>query len=632
MSTPENCLPFNTEKNKHTKKTVIYGLYKKTENQLIVNAPVILELSRGRKLSKAINCQHKSLYAQAIATLVHELTHAYDLNNGRISNSEDYMRRVSLKQSLLIKNKNLLPIRSSDIFEMTNLSESFAVNMEYFVMDPEFYCHKPSMFNYFKNLFGADPYPQRNCSVSNTVMVSSLLGVLPIELDPHRIYRIDYLLPTSMKEIPVGVRHSMFRIVICAPTRIDPISNMTIPATPMGKKCLEDLAYHLVINYKDNSEDSKLDLLKNLNLWGAYPTALSIFNFSEVLEKYNRDEHFDLTDYPLKLSETEKKDFILRVKEEHWNYRRSYNFISNNCTEDNNHLDDRSSLITKKAVLEDLNTPEYAYLLDMESAEVFSGNNMQLFIAFKEAYGHSSVSNKENIDQSAWLKFINESSSDSRMARFKIFSQAHVPNHNLNANLTSLKKRLAIASSFSVMEQYFQRTLILKIKTEAAEYFYNENDSHGKDILKELHSALSLKLNDSMKIGYGIPSNDEIIPDAPNEKNETLSELSARAQNLLKETFPNDFNNLEKISESIKIYNEYSLNARSKYRTKLELYVNQVINNLSHEESTRMILIDVIKGNKPNAIKRVRNLLGADLVTNRDLLDVKLKKIIKNNL
>lgn len=621
-------------------KPFIYGLYKKSKNQLIINTPVVAELAKGAKQSKAINCQHKSLYNQAIATIIHELTHAYDFNNGKVSNSAEYIKRAGFKKSLFkIKNKNLEAMRSADIYEITNVAESFAVNMEYFVMDPEFFCRKPSMFSYFQNLFGVDPYPNRSCKPGNLVMVTAQQGFEAVDLDPRRVYRVDYLLASPGKAIMSGFGHSMFRIVMCAPERIDPVSGVVIAATPMGKKCLDDKMFHLVISYRASVEDAKLNLLKGLGLWGAYPSMLFMLRLSDVLDEYNRDQLRDIVAYPVALTEKEKFDFIQRAKEEHWNYRGAYKFISSNCATESydllkSALDtsrlDRKSSFSPRGVLRDLDALDYASVKDQASAESFKAQTEQLILSLKEAYGYRS--NKEKADRKALDKFIQESTTNARMARFKKFSQVKFSDNALNVELSLLKKHLVAASSFSVMEQYFQRITALGLKQKISEYVVNSKDPRVKEIIEESQKNFSVRFNDLAKNGYGIPFKSEINLKETNEKIEAAKENTERAEAMVKEVFPKEVQELEKINKNITVYNLYSLEVRKEFRVKLELYVNQVLKNMAREETTRNMLIEAVQSADPAAILRVRNLLGADLVTSRDLLDSKLKKIIKNIL
>jgi hypothetical protein len=641
-SVPTNiCLSTDKEEVKNTKKEkpFTYGLYRKMGNQLVINAPVLLELAIGRTKSPAINCQHKSLYDQSIATLIHELTHAYDLNNKRISNNSEYIRRAGFKKGLLkIKNKNLQAMRSADIYEMSNMAESFAVNVEYFLMDPEFFCRKPSMFNFFSKHFGIDPYPNRNCKVSDTVMVSTPHGFESAQLSLKRLYRVDYLVATPGKDASSGFGHSMFRLIMCAPERLDPISNTMIPATPYGPKCLEDKLFHLVISYRANIEDAKLNYLKGLGLMGAYPSMLFILNFGDVLDEYNRDELRDVMSYPLKLSAKEKEEFLLRTKEEHWNYRGAYKFITNNCAVESydllkSSIEDKSleskSSLSPKGVLEDLDKLEYLSLTD-GSIETYKAKTEQLVSAYQSAYGIKSKNDKEA--KKAIQKFIDESTIEQRMAVFKRFSQSKSPSMDLNAELSFLKERLVKASAFSVLEQQIQRVAALKVRKKAAELFTNTKDPRVKEMVKEAGATFSQSLTSLTNAGYGIPFNDEMVTSAElGESSEAAVEVLARAENLLKELMPQDYKNLEKLDLSIRTFNQNSLTIRRDFRLKLDQYILQVLKNLAREEATRGILVSAAQ-NDLASLKRVRNLLGSDLVSEKELLDAKLKKIIQTIL
>lgn len=635
------CLSSDKEEVKNAKKEkpFTYGLYRHRGNQLVINTPVLLELAKGRAKSTAINCQHKSLYDQSIATLIHELAHAYDLNNKKISNNSEFIRRAGFKKGLLkIKNKNLKAMRSADIYEMSNVAESFAVNMEYFVMDPEFYCRKPSMFNFFSKHFGIDPHPNRNCRVSDTVMVSTPHGYESAQMSLKRLYRVDYLVATPGKEASSGFGHSMFRLIMCAPERLDPISNTMIPATAFGPKCLEDKLFHLVISYRANVEDAKLNYLKGLGLMGAYPSMLFILNFGDVLDEYNRDELRDVMSYPLKLSAKEKEEFLLRTKEEHWNYRGAYKFITKNCATESYDLlktaiEDKSleskSSLSPKGVLEDLDKLEYLSLKD-GSIETYKAKTEQLVSAYQSAYGIKTKNDKEA--KKSIQKFIAESTIEQRMAVFNRFAQSKSPSMELNAELSFLKERLVKASAFSVLEQQIQRVAAQKVRKKAAELLANTKDARVNEIVKEAKATFSQSLTSLTNTGYGIPFKDELVSgEELGENSEAAAEVLARAENLLKELLYQDYKNLEKLDLSIRTFNQNSLTIRRDFRLKLDQYIFQVLKNLAREEVTRAILVNAAQ-NDSASLKRVRNLLGSDLVSEKELLDTKLRKIIQTIL
>lgn len=632
----EVCSPLkvDTQKTANAARPFIYGEYNQYKNVLTINTPVLIELKKGAEKSTRITCQHKSLYEQSIATIVHELTHAYDFNNGRISNSMEYIRRAGFKKGLLkVKNKNLQAMRSADLYELVNIAESFAVNMEYFTMDPEFMCRKPSMFDYFSRLLEVDPFPNRNCKISSTVMVSTQQdGYVPVQLDSSRVYRIDYLLASAGKDMMSGFGHSMFRIVMCAPEHLDQLTNKMIPATPFGKKCLEDKFYHLIVSYRANVEDSKLSYMKGV--FGGYPSLLYILPFADVLEEYNRDELRDLISYPLTLSSKEREDFIARVREEHWNYRGSYKFINNNCAVESYDLLkaalNRSQLNTKSSVspngvLEDLDQLQFLSMSD-KNAEVFPSKSEQIILAYSKAYGYKLKNLKA--DKAAVQKFIANSTIDERMDRFSKFSKTKIPNSDLNAELTLLKDRVVMASSFSVIEQQVLRTLGLQYRKQAGEMLLDSKDEKVKAIAAATGKAFLQPFSSFSKQGYGIPLDEEVVTmQELTDKRSSSINILKDANQMLLELMPKEFAIIDKIAGNIQVYNQSALAVRKEYREKLEIYVRQVIKNLSREDFTRSILVQAENGDG-EALVKVRELLGKDLITNKEMLDSKLQKLI----
>lgn len=630
----------NDDKDKKDKKKnpFVYGMYNKLGNTLTINTAVVSELAKGVANSKKINCQHKSLYEQAIATIVHELTHAYDFNVGRVSNSMEFMRRAGFKKGLLkIKNKNIQAMRSADRYELVSIAESFAVNMEYFTMDPEFACRKPSMFEYYKKLLGVDPFPNRNCGMSNVVMMSSQAGYIPTVLDASRVYRIDYLLASAGKGISSGFGHTMFRIIVCAPERFDPITNRIIPATPFGKKCLDDKLFHLVVSYRANVDDGKLSYMKGLT--GGYPSMLFLLNFSDVLDEYNRDELRDIMSYPITLTNKEREEFVTRVIEEHWNYRGAYKFITNNCAVESydllknalnrDQLQTKSS-ITPNGVLEDLDALNFLNMND-SAMEMFKAKTDQIILAYNKAYGFQ-LKSSEKANKTAVLKFVDESTPAQRMARFNQFVKSKLPEGDLNTQVSLLKERLVIASSFSVMEQQIIRTLALKYRKQAADSFMNSKDEKVKEMIKETGAAFAQSFTDLSDTGYGIPLAGEMMTaDDLAEKVAGSADAMKKAEEFLRELMPKEFATLEGIQKNILTYNAQSLVVRKEFRAKLEMYIDQVLVNLAREDFTRDVLEKASAGDKAS-LQKVRELIGKDLVTEKEILDTKLIRLIKEKL
>lgn len=620
----------------HKQRPFVYGEYDKLTNSLVLNLPVLNEFVKGRSASVRIDCQHKSLYDQAISTIIHELTHAYDFKNKNVSNTTEFIRRADFKKGLLrTKLKNVEAMRSADPYELVNIAEAYAVNMEYFTMDPEFACRKPSMFDYYKRTLEVDPFPNRTCTTNNTVMMSTTSGFYPMKLDPSRVYRVDYLLAAPGKDLSSGFGHSMFRLVMCAPERFDPITNRVVSATPYGPKCLDDKLFHLVVSYRANVEDATLSYLKGL--FGGYPSMLFILNFGDVLDEYNRDELRDVVAYPLNLSVKEKEDFINKVLEEHWNYRGSYKFFTNNCAVESFDLLKSSldrpdlqslSALTPKGVLEDLDKLSFLSLKSGE-IETYKARTEQLILAYREAYGYRPIDAKQ--DKKMVQKFIDESSTNGRMTIFNKFTQNEDASADLHTEVTLMKKRLVVASSFSVMEQQILRTKTSEFRKKAADLFMNSKDEKIKKLMAESGAALKQDFKGLSTSGYGVPLADEMLTRQDMERKlETSKETMSTLENTLKEMMPKEFAMLNAISANIGVFNEKSLAIRKNFREKLDVYTKQVIKNLTLDDQQRNLLISALTSKED--LDKVRDLLDRSLVSDKEILDVKLRRLIQDTL
>lgn len=638
MPGEEICKKYTEEEAKKLPKNhFVYGMYNKFTNSLYLNETILAELSKGRANSKKLSCQHGSLYDQALATIIHELTHSYDFAQNNISSSVEFLRHAGFKKGFLrIKNKNTNAPRSADPYELVNSAESFAVNMEYFTMDPEYACRKPALFNFYKNLLNIDPYPNRSCQLSNTVMMSSAQGFIPVKLDFSRVYRIDYLMASAGTDVSSGFGHSMFRIIMCAPERIDFITKNQIPATPYGPKCLEDKLYHLVVSYRANVEDATLNYMKGI--FGGYPSMLFILNFADVLDEYNKDELRDVVSYPLKLSLEEKKEFIEKVIEEHWDYRGSYKFFTNNCAVESEDLLKnalgrsqilREHSLTPNGVLEDLDKIQMTQSKG-SGVEMYPAKTAQLISAYKLAYGFKSTDAKK--DKDAVLKFIKTSDSKDRENIFQHSLVLKTANLDLHSQLSGLKVQLVKASSFSVLEQQILRTEGANFRKQIAELFLNSKDPEIQKEVKQKSAEMKIDINDFSKVGYGVPLSEELMTSEEiSKKGENGKDITSQFEKIARERMPEEFKRLEDIQGNIAVFNDQSIKIRKSYRSMLEDYIHQVIHNLVLDETTRAILMGVQNGDSLK-IKELRNLLAADLVSEREILDGKLVKYVAEEL
>lgn len=296
-------------------------------------------------------CGHGTSERLFKAVVVHELGHVYDFST-RLSQNEshelskcrfekvesaskmqsqklrstprcEYLasrnRLVSDRKSFEILSqakRNKLGARVPEAYELTNLEENFAVNLEYFLLDPDYQCRRPSFYEYYAKQFKHEPFKGRNCDTVNYVLSGG--DGRPVSLDASRVYQVHYFMGGPGKALMSRWGHSMVRLIVCSPDR-----------ATVGPDCLQDISHHVIVSFRANVADIVTNYWKGLS--GAYPSQLFILPMSQVTTEYNRNEERDLLSYPLSLTEEQKNLFVKRVMELHWSYRGKYYFISNNC-------------------------------------------------------------------------------------------------------------------------------------------------------------------------------------------------------------------------------------------------------------------------------------------------------------
>lgn len=313
---------------------------------------------------------HRTLYALTLGSLIHEISHVYDLKNFQneeitarievcrqaarenygdgggfppfpncaelmaltttVSGSVAFMEANEIWKSGFASDTqrtrmNFLETRSPDPYEWTNSREGFAVNMEYFLLDPEFQCRRPTMHKTLSRLLGHKPFPEQKCDPTRHILVT---GSPTAEtqgrfekLDASRIYQVDYLYAGKGDAAMSKFGHSMLRLVICAPERAE-----------VSAACLEDIGSHLVVSYRASVEDFQIDNLKGLA--GTYPSVLFVLPFPSTIEEYTKIELRELTNLPLRLTAAEKAALVDAIIELQWTYEGKYKFLTNNCADE----------------------------------------------------------------------------------------------------------------------------------------------------------------------------------------------------------------------------------------------------------------------------------------------------------
>ena len=609
-----------------------YGQYRKIDKSLTLNRALISEFSKGKNLSSKISCQHGSLYDQAVSTVVHELGHAFDSNNGSPSSDKDFANIAGFKKSLVITTKkNDSPMRSPDEYEFKNIEESFAVNLEYFVMDEEFACRRPVMHTYYKKLFGSDPHSSRSCEVNRTLMVTTQMGMLPVSVDPSRVYRIDYLMAAPGSDMSSGFGHSMYRLVICAPDHTDPITGKNIAGTKLGEKCLKDKLFHLVVSYRANNQNATLNYFKGI--FGGYPSMLFILGFGDVLEEYNRTELRDLTSYPLKLSDKEKIEFMNRISEEHWGYRGSYKFVTTNCATEslriikNNLVERREEKGIAPRILPTLTPVGLRHLLETSgmidqkdpAIENYPAKLDALMVAYSLAYEHKSGKTKAN--NKAISKFILESTPDFRMTKFHAAVSASVEGNTRKEQLLAEKGLVVKLASFSLLEQQVIRAKIGLLKKKLAEMTSDEKLIKANPQLAALRSAEKNRggIETTSSKGYGIPTQSETLTTQQVEASmNNLENKLLESDDFLRKLFAAETEEILALSQNLKEMNAKSLALRLSFKNHLDQYIGD---ELRKHQGSKMF--------ETEDVAAIRHTLGAELVTEKEIANDKFLKLIR---
>ncbi|MFO7703869.1 MAG: DUF4105 domain-containing protein [Halopseudomonas sp.] len=303
--------------------------------------------------------QHATLQRELQATLIHELAHFYDRgqfwsadergltrlcgqqrsslgpvglpaackgqSQRRFTLSDDprllelagWPARIGGRGEVELQNDQYL--RTPDAYELSNPREFVAVNLEYFLLDPEYRCRRPALHDYFTDHFGWAPSDSADCAPGLSFVNGGMDLNRPAlgQLDPERIYQVHYLLAEPDGALVSRWGHSMLRVVMCAPGR------------PLGPECLMDLEHHLVLSFRAFVDDVQLSSWDGLT--GAYPSRLFMLPLHQVVDEYTKVELRSLQSLPLRLTREQQISLVQRAAEMHWGYDGTYYFVSNNC-------------------------------------------------------------------------------------------------------------------------------------------------------------------------------------------------------------------------------------------------------------------------------------------------------------
>lgn len=334
-----------------------YGRADPQNQRLELNASLLPALVDG-SANQPNQRSHGTRQRELLATVLHELTHLYDRARLLAADQRLLLQRCALQQASsgpvglddtcrtagqrrfsLSDDPRLLDLagwqeragqrgqrdldndqvdRSPDDYELSNPREFVAVNMEYFLLDPQYACRRPALHAYFQAHFGGAPAAAPCRSGLPYMNAGSDFELQPLgSIDPERVYEVDYLFADANQQWMSRWGHSMLRLVICAPGR------------PRGPDCRLDLNWHLVLSFRAFVGD--LQLSSWAGLTGHYPSRLFVLPLDQVITEYTKVELRSLNSLPLRLSREQIDSLLQQTAQLHWSYDGGYYFFTNNC-------------------------------------------------------------------------------------------------------------------------------------------------------------------------------------------------------------------------------------------------------------------------------------------------------------
>ena len=259
----------------------------------------------------------------ALSAVIHELAHFYDRTpQGRLSQDPGLLDlagwQVRPLRFGLRTSHNAFSDRSPDRYELSQPSEFVAVNLEHFLLDPDYACRRPALYRHFSGHFHWAP-SQADCAPGQVFLQSDPEDdeTALLALEPSRVYAVDYLLAEANEQPMSRWGHSMLRLVVCAPGRAP------------GPDCRLDLRYHRVLSFRAFVDDVQISSWRGLT--GSYPSRLFLLPLDQVIDEYTKVELRGLQSIPLRLDQAEIAGLLERAAQLHWTYDGRYYFIGNNC-------------------------------------------------------------------------------------------------------------------------------------------------------------------------------------------------------------------------------------------------------------------------------------------------------------
>lgn len=324
----------NKKGSKKVKQENALGRYVRNKG-ILLNFNFIDHILKGDRLAVDYDCEHKNFYQLLKATLIHELSHAFDNKKLNIAASK---KSLKLKKCLKFKKRYFIYPNSaceqrareqrnnlSDLIQYRHLSgyadkglifpsstlshhvvkrsphpyeykkrtEHFPVNMEFFLLDPEYKCRRPALYKFFSLYFEHTPFPEYSCSVNTNLKLNNIIdqSLTQVDLRVRRIHSIHYLYATA------GT--GMFRVVLCERNNSS------------SDECVRFSDDDIVFSYKRT---------------GRKFIKVDVQSMMEIKYQYNDMEFRDLYSLPIKMDAIELELFFYQLLSDYWEFTGKYYF------------------------------------------------------------------------------------------------------------------------------------------------------------------------------------------------------------------------------------------------------------------------------------------------------------------
>lgn len=465
-----------------------------------------LEVIKENKNSIDFNCKHKSYLNLAKAALLHEIAHSYDnkfLWSKRASNDLE-LRSLGFwdTESHLNKNYNTFHKRSPDEYEYEKRKEYFAVNFEYFILDPEYKCRRPELYNYYKKELNFAPNENSDCQTDDVISFTSDNGIKSQAINAKLIKEVHFLFAAEGPQMMSKWGHSMFKLIVCK-TEEDTL-----------EECRANSKDHIVISFLAYVDELSIGALKGV--FGKYPSRMLVSDLGAIKRQYTRGEFRSLKSLPLKFEDSERQRFLNQLLRVYWEYAGRYYFFTNNCADEAFKLV-QAALNTKKAYKKDITTPLglYKHLVKSNLADesVLNDINEATKLGFfYPSFGDGLTKIYETLKKNFENIYLPE--------KFEDYAKLHPTDRRFYLEKMietySAKTQLYSLMTIEGHGQYLDGQAVLSAMTD-----FKTIDSLSDEYKKMLEETVELKNTylygqSTQEIGYGIPTLNERVIDEDN--------------------------------------------------------------------------------------------------------------------